>query len=79
MLVKTQHALQPSEQRAHSVVIEDDKGNPIFVALQVDEAIICAGPDDKDFHGLLRALGIDKTVAVAEFNPKSMQNIVWTP
>jgi hypothetical protein len=77
MLVKTQHSLQPSERKAHSVVIEDDLGNPIFVAIQVDEAIVYSTPGEKDFHSLLRALGIEKTVVVSDFAPKSMQNIVW--
>lgn len=79
MLVKTQHRLHPAEQKAHSVVIEDDLGNPIFVALQVDEAIIYSTPGEKDFHVMLRALGIEKTVAVTEFKPKPLENIVWTP
>ena len=77
MLVKTQHALQPTEQKAHSVVIEDELGNPIFVAIQVDEAIIYSTPGEKDFHSMLRALGIEKTVVVSDFKPKSTQQIVW--
>lgn len=79
MLVKTQHSLQPVEQKAHSVVVEDDLGNPIFVAIQVDEAIVHATAGDKEFHSLLRALGITKTVVVSEFKPKPIQNVVWTP
>ncbi|NBT76216.1 MAG: hypothetical protein EBT15_09675 [Betaproteobacteria bacterium] len=79
MLVKTQNSLQPAEQKAHSVVVEDDLGNPIFVAIQVDEAIVYSTPGEKDFHSLLRALGIDKTVVVSDFKPKPMQKIVWTP
>jgi hypothetical protein len=76
MLVKTQHHLQPTEQKAHSIVVEDDVGNPIFVAIQVDEAIIYSTPGEKDFHSMLRALGIEKTVVVADFKPKPLQNIV---
>ena len=79
MLVKTQHRLQPAEQKAHSVVVEDELGNPIFVAIQVDEAIVYSTPGEKDFHPMLRALGIEKTVVVSEFVPKPLQNIVWTP
>ena len=79
MLVKAQHSLQPTEQKAHSVVIEDDLGNPIFAALQVDEAIVYSTPGEKDFHNLLRALGINKTVVVTDFKPKPIENIVWAP
>jgi len=79
MRVKTQHNLQPTDQKAHSVVVEDDKGNPLFVAIQVDEAIVYSTVGEKDFHTMLRALGIEKTVVVSDFQPKSMQNIVWTP
>jgi hypothetical protein len=79
MRVSTQHNLQPAEQKAHSVVVEDDLGNPIFVALQVDEAIIYSTPGEKDFHAMLRALGINKTVVVTDFKPKPIENIVWAP
>ncbi len=79
MRVNTQHNLQPTEQKAHSVVVEDDLGNPIFVALQVDEAIVYSTPGEKDFHPMLRALGISKTVVVTDFKPKPIENIVWTP
>lgn len=79
MLVKTQHGLQPKETPAHSVVIEDRLGNPIFVAIEVDEAIVYSTPGEKDFHSLLRAVGVNKTVNVTEFKPKPIENIVWTP
>jgi|LakMenEpi03Aug12_release.lakeMendotaPanAssembly.Ray.scaffolds.fasta_scaffold491124_2 hypothetical protein len=79
MLVKTQHSLQPTEKKAHSVIVEDDLGNPLFVAIQVDEAIVYSTVGEKEFHSLLRALGVDKTVVVSEFQPKSMQKIMWTP
>jgi len=79
MRVKTQHSLQPDEQKAHSVVVEDDLGNPLFVAIQVDEAIVYSTVGEKEFQSLLRALGIDKTVVVSDFQPKPLQKIVWTP
>jgi hypothetical protein len=79
MQVKTQHKLQPHEQKAHSVVIEDDLGNPIFVAIQVDEAIMYSMPGEPDFHPMLRSLGIEKTVVLADFKPKPLQNILWKP
>lgn len=79
MRVKTQHSLQPVEQKAHSVIVEDDLGNPLFVAIQVDEAVVYSAVGEKDFHSLLRALGVDKTVVVSEFQPKPLQKIMWTP
>lgn len=79
MRVKTQHSLQPVEQKAHSVIVEDDLGNPLFVAIQVDEAVVYSTVGEKDFHSLLRALGVDKTVVVSEFQPKPLQKIMWTP
>jgi hypothetical protein len=79
MRVKSQRNLQPTEQQAHSVIVEDDLGNPLFVAIQVDEAVVYATASDKEFHSLLRALGVNKSVVVSEFQPKSMQKIMWTP
>jgi molybdopterin-biosynthesis enzyme MoeA-like protein len=79
MLVKTQHALQPAQTPAHSVVIEDRMGNPIFVAIEVDEAIVYSTPGEPDFHSLLRACGVTKTVTVTNFKPKPIENVVWTP
>ena len=79
MLVKTQHNLQPRETPAHSVIIEDDMGNPIFVAVQMTEAITCANVGDPNFQTVLQMLGVNKTVTVTEFKPKPMQNIIWTP
>lgn len=79
MRVKLQNSLQPHEQRAHSVVVTDDLGNPIFVALQLDEAIVYADARDPEFHAMLQAAGVDKTVAVTEITPKPQQNLLWTP
>ena len=53
MRVKLQNNLQPHEQKAHSVIIEDDLGNPIYVALQHEDHIICAHVGEDDFHNLL--------------------------
>jgi hypothetical protein len=54
-------------------------GNPIFVAIEVDEAIVYSTPGEKDFHSLLRACGVTKTVTVTNFRPKPIENVVWTP
>jgi hypothetical protein len=77
--VKLQHKLQPSEHQAHSVIIEDHAGNPIFVALQLDDQIIYSEAGEPDFHAMLKALGVDKTVVVNEIQPKPIQNMLWTP
>jgi hypothetical protein len=79
MRIKGQCKLQPFDHDAHCIIIEDNNGNPIFVALQLDEAIASASIGDKDFYPLLRALGVEKTVTLTEFVPKPIQNIVWTP
>lgn len=79
MRVKLQQKLQPVEHRADSVVVEDELGNPIYVALQHDNHIICASVGDDDFHALLRALGINKTVTVTDLQPKPVENVIWTP
>lgn len=79
MLVRTQHKLQPLDVPAHSVVVEDDMGNPIFVAVQLPESIVCSNVGDSNFHDILRMLGVDKKVTVTEFKPKPVQNIIWTP
>lgn len=79
MRVKSQHGLQPTEHPAHNVVIEDDLGNPIFVALQLNESIVYSDARDPDFHTMLRAAGVDKAVAVTQFQPKPTQNVIWTP
>lgn len=79
MRVKLQHNLQPHEQRAHSVIVEDDLGNPIYVALQHDDHIICSHVGDDDFHNLLRVLGVDKTVVVNDLTPKPIDKMLWKP
>lgn len=79
MRVKLQHNLQPHEQKAHSVVVEDDLGNPIYVAVQHEDHIICAHVGEDDFHNLLRALGIDKTVIVNDIAAKPIEKMLWKP
>ena len=79
MRVKIQKSLQPIEHEAHSVIIEDRAGNPIFVALQLDDQIIYAEAGEPDFYAMLKALGVDKTVVVNELQPKPIQNMLWTP
>lgn len=80
MTVKVQHNLQPTVLSAHSVIIEDSAGTPIFVASCLDaKTIICAKADEPDFHALLKTLGINKTVIVRQEKVKPIEQVVWTP
>jgi len=79
MRVKTLNNLQPVDTPAQSVIIEDDKGNPIIVAMQLTESIIYSTAGDKDFHSMLSALGVKKTVHVTHFNSKPLDEMIWTP
>jgi hypothetical protein len=58
MLVKTQHNLIPAETKAHTVVIEDDLKNPIFVATHVAEGIVYSAVGDNDFATVLKMAGV---------------------
>lgn len=79
MRVSIQNSLQPSEHQAHGVIIFDDLGNPIFVAMQLSESIIYADAGEKDFAAMCKAMGCDKTVVVDELRPKPVENVIWTP
>lgn len=58
MRIKTLRCLQPIDQQADCVVIQDDFGNPLFAAAHVGETIICAGVGDKDFKSVLEIIGL---------------------
>ena len=58
MLVKSQHNLTPTEKEAHSVVIEDDMQNPIFVATHIGGGILYASVGDPEFAAALMAAGV---------------------
>lgn len=58
MLVKTLHNLMPGETKAHSVVIEDDLHNPIFVAAHLADGIMYSAVGDPDFAAALKVAGI---------------------
>jgi hypothetical protein len=76
MLVKSQHYLQPTVAQAHSVTIEDNAGNILFVAMEGDDgSVITAQAGDSDFAGLLKALGLDKTTIVHSVKLKSAQEM----
>lgn len=69
MLVKTQHNLIPADAKAHSVVIEDDLGNPIFVATHIAEGILYSAVGDSDFKTVLNMVGLDNAPTVKELVP----------
>lgn len=76
MRVKSQHYLQPTVVDAHSVVVEDSRGNILFVAVEAGgNSILAAQAGDKDFNDILKALGIDKVTYVTEFKPKSIEEM----
>lgn len=76
MLVKSQHYLQPTVTDAHSVIVEDNFGNIIYVAVEADGGnIVTAQAGEPEFQPLLKALGIDKTTIVHTFKPKSLNEM----
>lgn len=77
MRVKLQHKLQPSEHLAHSVILEDDLGNPIFVALQLDDRIVYGTAGEPDFKALLETLGVNKKLVIHDLTPKPIENMLW--
>ena len=69
MKVKTQRNLVDAETPAHSVVIEDDMGNAIFVATHVGDGIAYSMVGDPDFKSVLSLVGLDKIPVVLEIPP----------
>ena len=69
MLIKSQKNLVPSETVAHTVVIEDDMHNAIFVAVHVADAIAYASVGDVDFKQVLKLAGVDNAPTVFELPP----------
>lgn len=69
MLVKTQHNLVPAETKAHSVVLEDDMGNPIFVATHVADGILYSAVGDSDFKTVLEMVGVKNAPEVKFLTP----------
>lgn len=70
MKIKTQANLLPSECTAHSVIVYDDNGNPIFAAAHIlGEAIAAARVGEPDFEHVLKLIGNDVCPRVSEFTP----------
>jgi hypothetical protein len=79
MRVKSQHYLQPSVNDAHSVIVEDNFGNILFVAVEAAAGVIVtAQAGDSNFQSLLQALGIDKTTLVKNFELKSIDELKYS-
>jgi hypothetical protein len=76
MRVKTQHFLQPAIADAHSVIVENAAGQPIFIAIEGDGgSVIAAQAGDPDFAGMLKMLGVEKTTMVYNIKPKSIEEM----
>lgn len=70
MIVNTTLSLQPQETRAHSVIIRDDLGNPLFAAMHMAEGIIYSAVGEKDFPAVLKLVGNEDPPVVHEI-PKT--------
>lgn len=76
MRVKTQYYLQPAVNDAHSVVVEDQFGHILFVAIEVDGGnIVTAQAGDKDFDAVLKAFGIENATIVHDIKPKTLEQM----
>lgn len=64
MLVKTLFNLQPSEHPAHSLVVLDDKGNPLFVAMHLTDSIVYSDVSQPDFANILKLVGVEEAPSV---------------
>lgn len=70
MLIKSQKNLAETATSAHSVVIEDDMRNPIFVATHIGDGIAYAMVGDAEFKDLLKLVGVDGAPTVIEIPTK---------
>jgi hypothetical protein len=69
MLIKSDKNLVPTQTTAHTVVIEDDMGNPIFAAMHIADGIVYSSVGEKEFNDVLKLVGIDKAPTVTEVLP----------
>lgn len=69
MLIRSQKNLVDTTTGAHSVVIEDDMRNPIFVAIHIADGIAYSMVGDSDFKEVLKLVGVDKIPTVLEIPP----------
>lgn len=69
MIVKTQCHLVPAETKAHSIVVQDDMGNPLFAAVHMAQGIIYSSIGEKDFPAVLRMVG-ETPPQIIEMSPR---------
>ena len=71
MFVSLLQRLQPTQQPADRVIVYDDLGNAIMVAVQVGAGVIkCASIRDPDFSAMLREVGILQIPKIEPFQVK---------
>lgn len=64
MEIKSQKNLVESITQAHSVVVNADDGDPIFVAVHIGDSIMCAIIGDTNFEKTLQYAGINRAPKV---------------
>lgn len=77
MRVNLQHKLQVSTAPATQVVIENDLGVPLVVALQIEDTVIVAQAGDPEFQDMLKSAGIDRVVPVYDIRQKPTSQLSW--
>lgn len=66
MIVDTSHTLIPQKTKAHTVIIRDDLGNPLFAAMHLADGIVYSSVGEKDFAAVLKMIGNDDPPIVHE-------------
>ena len=70
MIVSTSLNLRPAETKAHSVIVRDDLGNPLFAAMHLAQGIVYSAVGEKDFAAVLRLIGDEDPPVVHEIPGK---------
>lgn len=70
MIVDTSLNLLPQKTKAHTVIVRDDLGNPLFAAMHLADGIAYSVIGDKDFAAVLRMVGDEDPPVVHEI-PKT--------
>lgn len=82
MRLELHNALQsPQRLEATRLVIYDNNGTPLAAVVEHGRGsyIIETIDNPAQLHGLLRAMGIDKTVIVHEATTQPLSEVIWTP
>jgi hypothetical protein len=78
MKIQVHNGLQsPQELEVTRVVIFDKYGNPVALAVEIESDIIIAetASNTAEFQGLLRSLGINKTLIVHDVKQRAIPEI----